>query len=183
MLKQNSLCKSGLRYLTQNFFFLFFSNCPLWSGVFLFSFLFSVLFFFLHGLALLTILWTQSGLGNVRKVVIIITTTTTIIIITLKGAIRDFYNLLTAPRTVSNMYAQVARAQLCANHVQHIECLSHATCHVTCHMVRRDSSAIKFDRVEIAFIVALFYMAETINWWRRGGNRSAWWWASENATY
>ena len=30
--------------------------------------------------------------------------------IALKGAIRDFYNFLTAPRTVSNTYAQVARA-------------------------------------------------------------------------
>ena len=38
-----------------------------------------------------------------------------------------FYNLLTAPRTVSNTYAQVARAQLCANHVQHIERLSRAS--------------------------------------------------------
>ena len=39
---------------------------------------------------------------------IIITTMT----IVLTGAIRDFYNLLTAPRTVSNTYAQVAWAQL-----------------------------------------------------------------------
>ena len=75
-----------------------------------------------------------------------------IIIIAFKGAIRDFYKLLTAPRTVSNTHAQVAQAQSCANHVQHIEHLSHATCRVTCHLVRRDSSAIKFDRVEIAFI-------------------------------
>ena len=30
-------------------------------------------------------------------------------------------------------------------------------CHVTCHTVRRDSSATKFDRVEITFIWALFY--------------------------
>ena len=52
-----------------------------------------------------------------------------VIIIAFRGI---FYNLLTAPRTVSNMYIQVARAQSCANHVQHIECLSHATCHVTC---------------------------------------------------
>ena len=37
------------------------------------------------------------------------------------------YNLLTAPRAVSNMYAQVARAQSCANHVQHIERLSRAS--------------------------------------------------------
>ena len=49
------------------------------------------------------------------------------IIIAFKGTIRDFYNLLTAPRTVSNTYAQVARAQSCANHVQHIERLSHAS--------------------------------------------------------
>ena len=67
------------------------------------------------------------------------------------------YNLLTAPRNVSNTYAQVARAQSCANHVQHIEHTSRATCRVTCHVVRRDSSAYKFYRVEIAFILALFY--------------------------
>ena len=47
-----------------------------------------------------------------------------------KGIIRDFDNLLTAPRTVSNMYAQVAKAHLCANHVQHIKPLSRATCHI-----------------------------------------------------
>ena len=63
---------------------------------------------------------------------------------------RFFDNVLTAPRTVSNTYAQVV--QLCANHVQHIEYLSHATCHVTCHVVQRDSSAFKFDRVKIAFV-------------------------------
>ena len=47
-------------------------------------------------------------------------------IIELKGAIRDLYNLLTAPRTVSkfNTYAQVTRAQSCAKQVQHIERLS-----------------------------------------------------------
>ena len=39
-----------------------------------------------------------------------------------------FYNVLTALRTVSNTYVQVARAQSCANHVQHIACLSHVTC-------------------------------------------------------
>ena len=77
-----------------------------------------------------------------------------IIIIAFKGAIRDFYNLLTAMRTVSNTFAQVPRAQSCANHVQHIEQPSRATCHVTCHVVGRDSSAIKFGRVYIAFILA-----------------------------
>ena len=43
---------------------------------------------------------------------------------------RFFYNLLTAPRTVSITHALVARAQSCANHVQHIERLSRVTCRV-----------------------------------------------------
>ena len=48
--------------------------------------------------------------------------------IAFKRANRDFfYNLLTAPRTVSNMYAKLAREYLCANHVQHIEQLYRAT--------------------------------------------------------
>ena len=34
--------------------------------------------------------------------------------------------------------------------------LARATCRVTCHVVRRVGSAIKFDRLEIAFISALF---------------------------
>ena len=40
---------------------------------------------------------------------------------------RLFYNLLTAPRAASNTYTQVARAQSCANHMQHIERLSRAS--------------------------------------------------------
>ena len=52
-----------------------------------------------------------------------------------RRAVRDIYNLLTAPRTVSNAYARMVRAQSCANHVQHIERLSRATCRVTCHVV------------------------------------------------
>ena len=71
-------------------------------------------------------------------VILIITKT----IIAFKGAIRDFDNLLTAPRTVSSTYAQVALAQSSANLVQHMERLSRATC-VTCHVVRRDSSALR----------------------------------------
>ena len=75
-------------------------------------------------------------------IIIIITTTTTTtatttIIIAFKGPNRDF--LLTAPRTVSNKYAQVAWAQSCANDVQHVERLSSATCRVACHVVGRDS--------------------------------------------
>ena len=61
-----------------------------------------------------------------------------------KAQLEIFYHLLTALRTVSNTYAQVAWAQSCANRMQHIERLSRVTCRVTCYVVRRDSSAIKF---------------------------------------
>ena len=83
-----------------------------------------------------------------------------------------FYNLLTALRTVSNMYAQAAQAQSCANHVQHIEHLSCATCRVVCYMVWRDSSAIKFDWVLKCIYFSLILLAEPLNRWRMGGNRS-----------
>ena len=82
------------------------------------------------------------------------------IMITLKGAIGDFYNL-TAPRTVSSTYVQMARAQLCVNHEQHVQ-------DDVCHVVRRDSSVIEFDRLEIAFILAVFLLAEAIYRRRRG---------------
>ena len=61
-------------------------------------------------------------------IIIMITTTTktTIIIIEFKGAVRDFRGLLTAPRTVSNTYAQVAKTHSRASHVQHIERFSRA---------------------------------------------------------
>ena len=68
-----------------------------------------------------------------------------LIVIALKGANRDFYNLLTAPRTVSSKCAQVAKLQSCANHMQNTERLSWATCRVQCGT--KDSSAIKFDRI------------------------------------
>ena len=44
----------------------------------------------------------------------------------LKGAIRDFYNLLSVAQTLFNTYTEVARAQSYAKHMQH-KCLSHAT--------------------------------------------------------
>ena len=72
-------------------------------------------------------------------------------LIAFKGAIRDF---LQSPHSAAS----------CLQHVRSsgpgaIVCKSRATyralitckCHVTCHLVRRDSSAIKFDRIEIAF--------------------------------
>ena len=50
---------------------------------------------------------------------------------TLKVAIRDYFCLLTAPRIVSNIYSQVVGAQSCANHVEYVGRVSHATCRVS----------------------------------------------------
>ena len=72
-------------------------------------------------------------------------------IIALKGTVRDFLQSL----HFSNTYTQVAQVQSCAYHVQDIERLSRAT--VACHVVRRDSSAIKFDTVEFAVILSSFH--------------------------
>ena len=59
-----------------------------------------------------------------------------------------FFSMSSLRRELSpNTYAQVAREQSCENHLQQIESLSLAKLRVTCHVVRRDSSAIKFDRV------------------------------------
>ena len=52
-----------------------------------------------------------------------------IVMIALKGVMRDYYNLLTAPR-ISNTHDRLAWAQSCANPVQDIARLSRATCHV-----------------------------------------------------
>ena len=97
-----------------------------------------------------------------------------VIIIAVKGTIGDFF-FLQSPHCAAKRLQHVrsnglgaivckSRAphkalitcNMCANHVQHIKHLSCATCRVTCHVVRRGSSA-KFDKVEIAFILALFY--------------------------
>ena len=95
-----------------------------------------------------------------------------IIIIVLKGAIWEFYSLLTAPWTVSNTYPQVAKAQLCANHMQHIERFSHAICHVA-HAVKGQLSYNvwqSWNHIWFRFIL----LVETITRRRRGGNRTTW---------
>ena len=107
------------------------------------------------------------------------------IIITLKDTIWDFYSFLNVPWTVLNTCAKVARVSSYANHVQHIERLSHAPCHVAKGIM--GSSAIKFERVEIAFILAVFYWLEPLT--DEGGEETGVpgenlsWQASENATY
>ena len=55
------------------------------------------------------------------------------------------------------------------NHVQHNN--AYHVQHVVCHVVRRDSSAIVFDRVEITFILDLFYWMKLLTD-EGGGNQS-----------
>ena len=75
-----------------------------------------------------------------------------IIIIAFKGAVRDF---LQSPHNAVNCLQHVRSSGLgaivCKSRATHLTLF---TCkfHVTFHLVRRDSSAIKFDRVEITFI-------------------------------
>ena len=73
-----------------------------------------------------------------------------------KGAVRDFFTISSLRRDLSltrtlkwprRNRVKITRNTSRAYHVQH----------VVCHVVRRDSSAIKFDRIEIAFILALLY--------------------------
>ena len=74
-----------------------------------------------------------------------------IIVIAWKGAIQD---LLTA-REPSPICMLKWPGRNCVQ-ITCIERFSRAQ-HVICHVVRRDSSTIRSDRVEIAFILALFY--------------------------
>ena len=85
-------------------------------------------------------------------IIIIIIILIIIMITAFKGAIQIFCNLLTASRTISNMYVKVAQAPSCAIHMQHMERLSCTTCRVMCQVVRTDSSAVRNDRAYIAFI-------------------------------
>ena len=80
-----------------------------------------------------------------------------IIVIAFKGDIRDFFFFffLQSPHSATNCLQHVRSsgpgAVVCKSRAAH-RALITCKCHVTCHLVRRDSSAIKFDRVEIAFI-------------------------------
>ena len=111
-----------------------------------------------------------------------------IIIIAFKGAIQDFFflqSLHSAANHLQHVRSSGPGAIVCKSRATH-RALITCKCHVTCQVVRRDSSAIKLDRVEIAFIWALFYW---LNHYTNGGGEKTgvpgenpWWWASENAT-
>ena len=73
-------------------------------------------------------------------------------IIAFKCAILGF---LQSPHSTSNCLLHVHSsgpgATVCKSRATH-QALITCKCHITCHLVRRDTSAIKFDRVEFAFI-------------------------------
>ena len=85
-----------------------------------------------------------------------------------------FHNLLSVNWMVSNMQAPMATVdyvQITCNtsgafHVQHVKS----------NVVWKNSLAIHFDSIEIAFFVCFTLLAEseTISWWKRGKNWSTW---------
>ena len=109
-----------------------------------------------------TVVWIDPNccfFEYVRRIIVIIMMM--IVLVALKGAIWDFYNLLTASLTVFNMNADSGlSAILCKSNATHLVLIM---CSMWCstwyegkalllslsefHMVWRDSSAIKFVRV------------------------------------
>ena len=89
-------------------------------------------------------------------IIIIIIILIQIIIIPFKGAIQDFLQFpCCAANRLQCICVQIRGNTWSTYLLQHV--LLQAT------RVRRDSSAIKFDRVEVAFILALSYLAEPLN--------------------
>ena len=78
-----------------------------------------------------------------------------------------YYNLPTAPLTVSNMYAQVAWAKPCANHVQHIERLSRAS--VMLCATWYEGTAQLFSLTELkSYLFELYFIGWTIKLKKEG---------------
>ena len=83
------------------------------------------------------------------------------------------YNLLTAPWTISNTYAQVVWAQSHANHVQNIGLLY--VQHVVLRAMWYEGTVQLLSLTELkSHLFELYFIGWTINRWRRGGNRSTW---------
>ena len=75
--------------------------------------------------------WPRDSVQTVAAVYVMWLTIIIIIIVS-KALFEIFYNLLTAPRPVSNTYAQVARAQSCAK-----SCATHRAlimCNMSCYV-------------------------------------------------
>ena len=88
---------------------------------------------------------------------------------------RLFFQIISLCRELSPTcilkWPECNRVQITSNtssayHVHHIECLSRATCHVLCHVVRRDSSAIKTELKSHLF--ELYLIGRTIKPMKEG---------------
>ena len=62
-----------------------------------------------------------------------------------------FFTISSQRRGLQHVRSSGPGAIVCKSRATHRTLIT-CKCHVTCHLVQRDSSAIKFDRVEIAFI-------------------------------
>ena len=79
-----------------------------------------------------------------------------IIIIAFKGAVRDFFTI----SSLCNKLPPARTLKWPRHNCVKITCNTSSTYQVqrvVCHLAQRDSSAIKFDRVEITFILMLLY--------------------------
>ena len=80
---------------------------------------------------------------------------------------RFFYNLLTALRTVSDTYAQVAQAQPCANHMQHIERLSRASVMLCATWYEGTAQLLNLTELN-SHLFELYFIGWTINPMKEG---------------
>ena len=93
-----------------------------------------------------------------------------IIVVAFKGAVRYIYiSLSFFFLTIFSLRRELSPTHTLKwprNNRVKITCNTPSAYHVqrvVCHLVRRDSSAIKFDRVEIVFILALLYWLKPLN--------------------
>ena len=66
------------------------------------------------------------------------------------------------PQTVSNTHAQVAQAQSCANHVQHIERLSHASVMLRATWYEGTAQLLSLTELK-SHLFELILLAESLN--------------------
>ena len=115
----------------------------------------------LHLIVIMMIMIIIMIIVLVIVIIIIIIVVIMMMIITSKSAIQDFYNSLTAPWPVSNMYTQVARAQII-----HKLCATHRAL-IMCNMCN-DGTAQLLGLTELKlhlfYFLAFTLFAETINW-------------------
>ena len=92
-----------------------------------------------------------------------------VIMIALKGAVEEF---LRSPHCAANCLQNVSSrgqgAIVCKLRATHLG--TYHVQHVVCHVIQRHSSAVKFDKVKIAFILVLFYWLKRLT--NKGGEET-----------